>query len=544
MVSWLRLCGWAMLHGILAALATPETASTSWRKSHVSLSSAERVTLASAALDNSISAISTTPAFRATVFYQMAEFDIATNETTNGDDLQKYLSAATISQGQLAKNESVGHAAIRAYAAYKNPVFLGFANDAWTFARSYTISQDNIASGSLPNKDFSLATTCQGVSMVGGTLSALLAEETSNPMYLNAALDSADFISAHLGGTQNLVQDGISARRNDCARDTTTNSFNTGLLIEGLSAVCSFTKNASTQNILDNVITATIFNEDWQTTDGIIARGGSKLGDKYVVRGLAAAYARNTTAPDIRGYVHDYLGVQFNAVIDLAKSNGSDIYGGAWTGPPSSIFSQSNQTTAISALLAGLALLNDSETASTIAGSNPSSSPVAPMVPKAKSPTRAVIAGAVVGSVLLVAIGVAVLLILRRRVRARPSSFAPAPTISTSATQPSMARSISQAFACSPTLPRQSLSKSVLSPVSPTQRQASDLLAQSPADNRTSTVLASLPVLPTNPQSLSSPADLPTTVLVRLLNERLQHRQWDEEELPPEYARREITENV
>jgi hypothetical protein len=33
----------------------------------------------------------------------------------------------------------------------------------------------------------------------------------------------------------------------------------------------------------------------------------SKLGDMYVVRGLAAAYARNTTAPDLRAFANQYI---------------------------------------------------------------------------------------------------------------------------------------------------------------------------------------------------------------------------------------------
>jgi hypothetical protein len=64
---------------------------------------------------------------------------------------------------------------------------------------------------------------------------------------LDAALDSADFIMAHLFA-QNLVQSGISAGLKDaCALDNATNSFNTGLMIEGLAVLYSITNNASTQ---------------------------------------------------------------------------------------------------------------------------------------------------------------------------------------------------------------------------------------------------------------------------------------------------------
>ncbi|KAJ6554817.1 hypothetical protein B0H19DRAFT_1263113 [Mycena capillaripes] len=45
-----------------------------------------------------------------------------------------------------------------------------------------------------------------------------------------------------------------------------------------------------------------------------------------------AANARNTTSPDLRPYLHN-----FNAVIDLATSDGNDIYAGTWIGHPSAI---------------------------------------------------------------------------------------------------------------------------------------------------------------------------------------------------------------
>ncbi|KAJ6589478.1 hypothetical protein B0H19DRAFT_922306, partial [Mycena capillaripes] len=163
-----------------------------------------------------------------------------------------------------------GHAAIRAYTAYNNPAFLDLAKQAWEFARTYTISADNIAASSLPGKNFSLATNCQGgevlshhssivaeqqsniATMLGGTfnvipLSAFLAEATFTPTYLDAALDSLDFISAHLI-TQYLIQNGIVASQGTpCELDGASNSSSTGLVIQGLAVLCSIRSNPSTQ---------------------------------------------------------------------------------------------------------------------------------------------------------------------------------------------------------------------------------------------------------------------------------------------------------
>lgn len=84
-------------------------------------------------------------------------------------------------------------------------------------------------------------------------LSALLAEatSTSDSIYLAAALDSAAFIRAHLSNNSNSnnVQQTMSARQNDsCAiLDDTTNSFNSGLFVEGLAVLVAITRNGSTQ---------------------------------------------------------------------------------------------------------------------------------------------------------------------------------------------------------------------------------------------------------------------------------------------------------
>ncbi|KAJ7917402.1 hypothetical protein B0H13DRAFT_2322353 [Mycena leptocephala] len=335
MVSFLCVCGWVILHGKLAVLAAPGIVTSSWRKPNVTLPTAERVTLGNAALERSVSAIDTDTGFRATLYYQMADFDGLTNETMYEDSLLGFIMAATKSLQDQVKPKSVGHAAIRAYAAYKNPAFLELANQSWTFARSYTISQADIASASVSGKDFPLQLSCQGATMVGGTFettnstnptiagfaspyfltfSALLAEATSSPIYMDAAFDSAEFIIAHLS-TQNLVQSGITAALKDaCALDNAPNSSNTGLMIEGLAVLYSITNNASTQATLDNIITATILNPQWQTENGIITQGGSKLGDKYIA----------------------YIGVQFNAVVDLATETGA-IYGGLGQAHPAHI---------------------------------------------------------------------------------------------------------------------------------------------------------------------------------------------------------------
>ncbi|KIK54171.1 hypothetical protein GYMLUDRAFT_106454, partial [Collybiopsis luxurians FD-317 M1] len=76
------------------------------------------------------------------------------------------------------------------------------------------------------------------------SLSALLAETTSNQTYLDAAQNSAAFIHAHLYNIEGVVQDSISARQNDsCSTSDSTGPYNAGLMIEGLATLYSVTKN-------------------------------------------------------------------------------------------------------------------------------------------------------------------------------------------------------------------------------------------------------------------------------------------------------------
>ncbi|SJL17368.1 uncharacterized protein ARMOST_20918 [Armillaria ostoyae] len=175
-------------------------------------------------------------------------------------------------------HRNYGYASARAYTAYKDPAFLDLAVTSWTTARRYTISKEQAASGTTDVKQFNLSLSCQGATLAGGTywasldlhlmiyvsrrysfrllpyvssvifwagawltaisLSALLAEGTSNQTYLDAAIESANFIQSHLLNPSNVVLDSVSSTSNkSCSVDSTVHSYNSGIFIEGL--VCS-----------------------------------------------------------------------------------------------------------------------------------------------------------------------------------------------------------------------------------------------------------------------------------------------------------------
>jgi hypothetical protein len=81
------------------------------------------------------------------------------------------------------------------------------------------------------------------------SVSGLLAEATSDPMFLQAAQESTEFIHAHLYSIQNIVQDSISASASDlCAVGSPIiKPYNSGLMIEALAVLASITQNSTTQ---------------------------------------------------------------------------------------------------------------------------------------------------------------------------------------------------------------------------------------------------------------------------------------------------------
>ncbi|KAJ7275873.1 hypothetical protein C8J57DRAFT_1311898 [Mycena rebaudengoi] len=376
--------------GLLASIVLSTVAQVSppsWRKSNITTPHAERVSIAVAATEKAISMVGPNGQFgnsyaaAGNLYYQLAELDIATNQTRFQDALQHYFLVASEFQNRVNFSDSLlentfvyGYAAARAYLVYnKNPLFLQYAIESWWFGRSYTLSQADIDSGGIPVKNFTLVGVCKNATMAGGTfhttdpgdtllnglatgyfavLSALLAEATTDPMFLQAAEQSIDFIHAHLD-VNNVIQDGILGGSNDsCNVRSILEPYNAGLTIEALAILTSVTKDASTQTSLDAILESATVNNAWQESNGIMAnKDHGNHGDITLIRGISAAYSRNVTSPDLRVYIEGYLAVQFNAVMDFATSGNNNIYGDVFIGPPPSNFSAAGQTTALSVLL-------------------------------------------------------------------------------------------------------------------------------------------------------------------------------------------------
>ncbi|KAF7332875.1 Glycoside hydrolase family 76 protein [Mycena venus] len=349
-------------------------------------------------------------------------------------------------------------------------------------------------------------------------LSALLAEITSDPQYLQAANKSANFIHSHLYNLRNIVQNSISTDiRDNCTVQPSTDPSSSGVMVEGLSILSSITNNGSTQEILSDLIEAIIPDPRWHNDNGIVTAQGTQFhrvnlfcfssrlllqgidGGLRLLRGLNAFYMRNQTNTALRRYVAHYMAVQFNAVTNLATANNTNIYGGSWTGPPSANFSATNQTLALGALINAIGL-------ETFSSSSPSSSPSpTSSLRKPKPRKTAAILGGTLGGLGILVLILIFLWCLRRR------------------------------------LPRDSSTANVVPEPFLTPHTARSL-AREKRGNHRNPPLSSAPIMPANIQTAldhdveNAPASvLPTEQLVQLLNQRLQNRRWAEGELPPDY---------
>ncbi|KAJ6523185.1 hypothetical protein B0H19DRAFT_1277049 [Mycena capillaripes] len=210
---------------------------------------------------------------------------------------------------------------------------------------------------------------------------------------------------------------------------------------------------------------------------------------------------------------------QFSAVANLAIS---DIYGGYWIGPPSANFSGGNQTIALGALLSAIGL----EAATSL--SSPSL-PVPPVPSDSEttlpnSHNLAVILGGILGGFAVVALA-GFILYLRRRGKSSQNSSpphallqpfteqAPVPITSTSLLpRPQYARKRDR--------PESALISSIAHPFA--------------IDGPTSQSMPPLSAPAVHVERVSAP-DFLMEQLVRILAQRLQYRQWDDQDTPPEY---------
>ncbi|KAK7041878.1 hypothetical protein VNI00_008841 [Paramarasmius palmivorus] len=96
---------------------------------------------------------------------------------------------------------------------------------------------------------------------------------------------------------------------------------------------------------------------DWhdRSGQGVLVLKEKQFAGGDLVRGLATILARKESFDSrLSTYVEAYLAVQYNALLDLATVNGTNVYGNSWIGPPNMTYSADVQFAAARVLIASI----------------------------------------------------------------------------------------------------------------------------------------------------------------------------------------------
>ncbi|KAG7100246.1 hypothetical protein E1B28_002019 [Marasmius oreades] len=532
-----------------------------------------------------------------------------------------------------------GYAATKAYIAYQDVHFLTLAQQLWEFGRAYCISDEDIEAKQNAKKTSSLRTECDSKSLVGGvfqacspdilwilagsdiivikttnltngaienrataaffTLSAVLAEATSNTTYIKAANQTLQFLK-NFGyfprSSDPTDEKVILALDSDppCHSNTWIQWYpTTGDIIEGLSILASLQDDAATESLLsglysryrlqDAINSSTLYRNN-QRSDGVIQIAGMyvfPLSDPFLVRGLGTAYRKNHIDPSMREYVKDFINIQYNYLLDDASLRQSNVYVDSGVGlprrpPARTTLSPINQTYTVMVLVQAIGSANGTD------AGDPSSSP--PGSPGSRSgsghgTTKAfktsAIVGIVVGSVAFLALlsGLIACLCLRRRRRERkvPSIYQTSPFHLPGSNEMDESSLTSPTSLASPGVrvksrlkARYSARTHTLSPVSPTTPTTPATLASPLSPGARVQIRLDPPRPPTEPFTAGTSGESPTIVhpqnvdsgpltddpharfhamstaeMIRILNARVQGERADTEG-PPSYPQSEV----
>ncbi|KAK0443433.1 uncharacterized protein EV420DRAFT_1237537, partial [Desarmillaria tabescens] len=137
---------------------------------NITSSKDDRISIASAALEKAISMLQPNGQFNVSsdttyetagrLYAQMAEFDRLTNQTKYKQALKQCFALAESVSSEFLTTTNYGYAAARAYDIYQDQDFLDLALTSWTSARRYTLSQEQIASGTTDVKQFNVSISC------------------------------------------------------------------------------------------------------------------------------------------------------------------------------------------------------------------------------------------------------------------------------------------------------------------------------------------------------------------------------------------------
>ncbi|KIK54172.1 hypothetical protein GYMLUDRAFT_177781, partial [Collybiopsis luxurians FD-317 M1] len=133
-------------------------------KPNITNSLSDRVQIAAAAIGKAMSMFNTSAGLfsdptisfgtSGDFYSQLAEFDLATNDTTYQNIVQSYFPLAEAARPGLSDEFSNGYAAIRAYKIYNNSIYLAYAEECWNSNEAYALSDSDVSGGTISTKIF------------------------------------------------------------------------------------------------------------------------------------------------------------------------------------------------------------------------------------------------------------------------------------------------------------------------------------------------------------------------------------------------------
>ncbi|KAK7041871.1 hypothetical protein VNI00_008828 [Paramarasmius palmivorus] len=326
----------------------------------------------------------------------------AVNQTRYKDKVSRYFTTEEFSN----LDPIYGYAAALAHVAYKDHMFLYIATEAWESNNNRVLQSSGIPpevfqNTSDPKVQLVIDTLeshrkCpDSMDLSGGLihsstvgdmvtsenarffrLSGVLAEITGDIKYLNAAQQSEKLFLSRLYTDDSLFWWSVMVdTKNPCGTliDERKEPWNTGYATESLAILSSISLNETTVERLTSSILASSNYPQWHDHSG---QGVLTLNDSAIlllfftnmfsdvveqdsgadlVRALATILSRKEYFnAGLSTYVEAYLAVQYNALLDLATVNGTNVYGNSWIGPPNMTYSAADQLSASRVLIAGI----------------------------------------------------------------------------------------------------------------------------------------------------------------------------------------------
>ncbi|KAK7026525.1 hypothetical protein VNI00_015605 [Paramarasmius palmivorus] len=192
---------------------------------------------------------------------------------------------------------------------------------------------------------------------------------TTNQTYFDLAQQTYLLIQNQFVTDDFTVQGGIDVKT--CNGTNNIVPMNSGLTIEGATALSILQPSNSFNESLINLVSGAILTAEWHFGNGILRSGGYQ-GAGSMVRALAI-WHKTASASALKKVVEGYISIQvgwqlpsgyrvlshdrkYNAVLGKAKDPQGNIYGSSWIGPSPRDYQADAQASAISVLLAGIRL--------------------------------------------------------------------------------------------------------------------------------------------------------------------------------------------